>query len=73
MNPQVGSLLDKALEALRATNLDAAEVFLKQALKIQPKNPHVLRLFGVLLSQRENYLEAKKYFIFQKMGLPIVI
>jgi predicted O-linked N-acetylglucosamine transferase (SPINDLY family) len=70
MNLQVGSLLDKALEALRAANPDAAEVFLKQALKIQPKNPHVLRLFGVLLSQRENYLEAKKYFMLSIKSLP---
>jgi Tfp pilus assembly protein PilF len=64
MNPQIGFLLNKTLEALRALNLETAELYLKQAYKLQPKNPHTLRLFGVLLAQKEQYLEAKDYFIY---------
>ena len=70
MNPQIGFLLDKTLEALRALNLETAELYLKQAHKLQPKNPHTLRLFGVLFAQRENYLEAKDYFILSIKELP---
>ena len=61
MNPQIGFLLNKSLESLRNSNLDSAELYLKQALRFQSNNPHVLRLLGVISAQRKRYPEALKY------------
>jgi predicted O-linked N-acetylglucosamine transferase (SPINDLY family) len=61
MNPQIGFLLDKALESLRNSNLESAELYLKQALRLQSNNPHVLRLLGVIAAQRKQYSEALKH------------
>jgi len=61
MNPQIGFLLNKALESLGNSNLESAELFLKQALRLQAKNPHVLGLLGVVSSQQGRHLEALKY------------
>jgi predicted O-linked N-acetylglucosamine transferase (SPINDLY family) len=62
MNPQIGFLLNKSLESLRNSNLESAELYLKQALRIQSTNPHVLRLLGVISAQRKQYSEALNYF-----------
>jgi len=62
MNPQIGFLLNKSLESLRNSNLDSAELYLKQALRLQSSNPHVLRLLGVVSSQRRQYSDALEYF-----------
>jgi protein O-GlcNAc transferase len=62
MKQQVPFLLNKALEYLRSSNLDSAELFLKQALKIDSKSPEVLRLLGVVAAQRRQYLMALDYF-----------
>lgn len=61
MNPQVGFLLNQSLGSLRNSNLDSAELYLKQALRIQSNNPHVLRLLGVVYAQRKKYSEALNY------------
>ena len=61
MNPQVGFLLNKALESLRNSNLESAELYLKQAMRIQANNPHVLRLLGVISAQRKRYPEALEF------------
>jgi protein O-GlcNAc transferase len=61
MNPQIGFLLDRSLESLRNSNLESAELYLKQALRLQASNPHVLRLLGVICAQRKQYAEAIKY------------
>jgi len=61
MNPQIGFLLNKALESLRDSNLESAELYLKQALRLQSNNPHVLRLLGVIAAQRKQYPEALGY------------
>lgn len=61
MNPQIGFLLDRALESLRSSNLESAEIYLKQALRLQSSNPHVLRLLGVISALRRDYIDALKY------------
>jgi predicted O-linked N-acetylglucosamine transferase (SPINDLY family) len=70
MNPQIGFLLNKSLEALRSSNLDLAELYLKQAKALQGSNPHVLRLLGVICAQRMQYLDALKYFNDSLKALP---
>jgi predicted O-linked N-acetylglucosamine transferase (SPINDLY family) len=70
MNPQIGFLLNKSLEALRGSNLDLAELYLKQAKSLQASNPHVLRLLGVIYAQRTQYTEALKYFNDSLKALP---
>jgi predicted O-linked N-acetylglucosamine transferase (SPINDLY family) len=70
MNPQIGFLLNKSLEALRSSNLDLAELYLKQAKSLQASNPHVLRLLGVIYAQRMQYTEALKYFNDSLKALP---
>jgi len=61
MNPQLGFLLNKSLESLRNLNLESAELYLKQALRLQSNNPHVLRLLGVIAAQRRQYSDALKF------------
>ena len=61
MSLQIVFLLNKSLESLRNSNLDLAELYLKQALRLQSNNPHVLRLFGVIYAQRRQYSDALKY------------
>ena len=61
MNPQIGFLLNKSLESLGNSNLESAELYLKQALRLQPSNPNILRLLGVISAQRRQYSEAIKY------------
>jgi predicted TPR repeat methyltransferase len=61
MNPQISFLLNKSLESLRNSNLESAELFLKQAIRLQSNNPHVLRLLGVIYAQRKQYPEALDY------------
>jgi predicted O-linked N-acetylglucosamine transferase (SPINDLY family) len=70
MNPQIGFLLNKSLEALRSSNLDLAELYLKQAKTLQANNPHVLRLLGVICAQRLQYSDALKYFNDSLKALP---
>jgi len=62
MKQQATFLLNKALEYLRSSNLNSAELFLKQALKIDPKSAEVLRLLGVVAAQSNQYLIALEYF-----------
>ena len=61
MNPQISFLLNKALESLRNSSLNSAELYLKQAMRLQSNNPHVLRLLGVICAQRKQYSEALNY------------
>ncbi len=61
MNPQIAFFLNKSLESLRNSNLESAELYLRQALRLQSNNPHVLRLLGVISAQRGQYSDALKY------------
>ena len=70
MNPQISFLLNKSLEALRNSNFESAELYLKQALKLQSNNTHVLRLLGVISAQRRQYSDALKYLNFSLKVLP---
>ena len=70
MNSQIGFLLNKSLESLRISNLESAELYLKQALKLQSNNPHVLRLLGVVCAQRKQYPDALKYLNDALKALP---
>ena len=70
MNPQIGFLLNKALESLRNLNFESAELYLKQALRLESSNPHVLRLLGVISAQRRQYSDALKYLNSSLKNLP---
>jgi protein O-GlcNAc transferase len=70
MNPQIGFLLNKALESLRNSNLESAGLYLKQALRLQSNNPHALRLLGVIAAQRKQYSEALNYLNNSLKALP---
>ncbi|MBU3636999.1 tetratricopeptide repeat protein [Polynucleobacter sp. es-MAR-4] len=61
MNPQIGFLLHKSIESLENSNLVSAELYLKQALKLEAKNPHVLGLLGIVSAKKGLYPEALKY------------
>ncbi|MES2585368.1 MAG: tetratricopeptide repeat protein [Pseudomonadota bacterium] len=61
MNPQLASLLSQSLDYLRASNLDAAEPLLLQALSIDSNNPDTLRFLGIIYAQRKDYPRAIKY------------
>ena len=63
MNPEIGSLLNQALEALRGSNLEMAELCLKQVLSLEPNNPDALRFLGVVAAQRAEYERAKDFFL----------
>jgi tetratricopeptide (TPR) repeat protein len=63
MNSQIGSLLNQALEALRNSSLEMAEVYLKEALILELYNPHTLRLLGVVAAQRAEYQKAIEFFL----------
>jgi predicted O-linked N-acetylglucosamine transferase (SPINDLY family) len=62
MNPQIGSLLNQALDALRDSHLEMAEAYLKEALILEINNPHTLRLLGVVAAQRAEYEKAIEFF-----------
>ena len=70
MNPQIAFLLNKSIESLKASNLDSAELYLKQALRLQSSNPHVLRLLGVVSAHRKQYLDALNYLNDSLKALP---
>jgi tetratricopeptide (TPR) repeat protein len=70
MNPQIVFLINKSLESLNSSNLDSAELYLKQALRLQSSNPHVLRLLGVISAQRREYSDALKYLNNSLKALP---
>jgi predicted O-linked N-acetylglucosamine transferase (SPINDLY family) len=62
MNPEIASLLNQSLDALRNSSLEMAELYLKQALNLEPNNPHSLRLLGVVAAQRADYEKAIEFF-----------
>jgi predicted O-linked N-acetylglucosamine transferase (SPINDLY family) len=62
MNPDIASLLNQSLDALRNSSLEMAELYLKQALSLEPNNPHSLRLLGVVAAQRADYEKAIEFF-----------
>lgn len=70
MNPQVSFLLNKVLDALRNLNIDSAELYLKQANKLDPKDPHALRLLGVVAIQKGEHLQAIEYLNLSLRLLP---
>jgi predicted O-linked N-acetylglucosamine transferase (SPINDLY family) len=61
MNPKISFLLNKSLESLSNSNLESAEIYLKQALRLQSNNSHVLRLLGVISAQRKRYSDSLNY------------
>jgi Tfp pilus assembly protein PilF len=61
MNPQVAFLLSKVLESIKGSSLPTAQLLLSQALKLEPSNPEVLRLSGVLAALKGDYEGALIY------------
>ena len=62
MNPQLIFFLNQALQYLRSGNFQSAELLLKQAQKIAPKDPEVLRLIGIIKFNNKNYAGAIEFF-----------
>lgn len=62
MTPQLAFLLNQAVNCLQNNNDQSAELFLKQAVKLAPKNPDALRFFGIIEAKRQNFNEALSYF-----------
>jgi predicted O-linked N-acetylglucosamine transferase (SPINDLY family) len=76
MSPQIVFFLNKALECLRNSSLDSAELYLNQAIKLEKNNPHIIRLLGVVFAQRKQYSEAlqhinKSILLFPKNALAL--
>ncbi|WP_281776585.1 glycosyltransferase family 41 protein [Polynucleobacter sp. KF022] len=70
MNPQIGLLLNQSLESLRSSNFESAEIYLKQVIKLEPSNPHALRLLGVLSAQNKQYSDAIRYLNDALIAMP---
>ncbi len=70
MSPHIVFLLNKALESLRNSNLNSAELYLQQAVKLEKNNPHVLRLLGVVFAQKKHYQDALKFLAKSLKHLP---
>lgn len=62
MTPQLAFLLNQCVICLQSNNDHSAELFLKQAIKLAPKNPDVLRFFGIIEAKRQNFDVALGYF-----------
>lgn len=60
----MSSLIAEAINSLRNRNYADAELFLKQAITLDPNNPEILRLLGILEANKKNYDSALN--IFQK-------
>lgn len=61
MTPQLAFLLNQCVICLQGNNDHSAELFLKQAIKLAPKNPDVLRFFGIIEAKRQNFDSALVY------------
>jgi len=70
MNPQIILLLNQSLEFLRDSNLESAELCLKQIISLESSNPYALRLLGVISAQRGRYPEALNYLKASLKALP---
>jgi predicted Zn-dependent protease len=57
--PKAKEAFDKALEAINANKLDAAEKHLAEAIKLAPGHPDVLFVQGVLYLNRRNWTDAQ--------------
>jgi predicted O-linked N-acetylglucosamine transferase (SPINDLY family) len=62
MTPQIAFLINQALQSLSAGNFKTAELYLGQALKLGPKNSHVLRFLGVAAAQQKQWEKAEEFF-----------
>ena len=62
MTPQIAFLINQALQSLSAGNLKTAELYLNQALKLNPKNTHALRFLGVIAAQQDQWEKALDFF-----------
>jgi tetratricopeptide (TPR) repeat protein len=62
MSPQVAFLLSKACECLDKSNLEGANLYLKQALSIESNNSEATRLSGVLYALRGEHTHALRIF-----------
>ena len=62
MTPQIAFLINQALQSLSSGNFKTAELYLGQALKLGPKNTHVLRFLGVVSAQQKQWEKAGEFF-----------
>jgi Flp pilus assembly protein TadD len=58
MSSQINFLIAQAVENLNRLNLDGANLYLKQALGLQPEHPDALRLLAITVAQRGQYGDA---------------
>lgn len=62
MSAQKNFFIEKILSAIKNINYNEAEFFLKQILKIYPKDHECLRLYGVLLAMKGEH-DQSLYFL----------
>jgi tetratricopeptide (TPR) repeat protein len=62
LKPEVQKDLNKAVAALRANNLDAAQKLLKPVFRVAPNHPDVLYVMGMLADKKANTAEAENYW-----------
>ncbi len=62
LKPEVQKDLNKAITALKANNLDAAQKLMKPVLRVAPKHPDVLYVMGMLADKKANTAEAQGYW-----------
>ncbi|MBU3576738.1 tetratricopeptide repeat protein [Polynucleobacter sp. UK-Kesae-W10] len=62
MTPQIGSLLNQAVQYFQNGNLNTAERLIKQVLQMQPKNFDALHILAVIKGVQGQADEAKKLF-----------
>jgi predicted O-linked N-acetylglucosamine transferase (SPINDLY family) len=61
MSPQLIELIEKAVYAIQADELNSAKLLLNEALEIEVNQPEVLRLLGVVAAVQVNWGEALRF------------
>jgi tetratricopeptide (TPR) repeat protein len=62
MNPQAAFLINQSMQSISARNFKAAELYLNQAVKLDPKNTHAHRFLGVVFAQQGQWEKALDSF-----------
>ena len=62
MNPQTAFLINQSMQSISTGNFKTAELYLNQALKLEPKNTHAHRFLGVTFAQQGQWEKALDCF-----------
>jgi tetratricopeptide (TPR) repeat protein len=62
MNPQAAFLINQSMQSISAGNFKTAELYLNQAIKLDPKNTHAHRFLGIAFAQQGQWEKALDCF-----------